>query len=287
MGLESLLLDPPKPCTFAGTKRLSALPDVDRETKRLCTQPNQWPPGSAVLEMSSGHNSWEGCSITSNPEFSNAPLQYGIVLETDWSKAVPPGNFGGLDSTLNPPAVESDLFLFNSIPAQKVEMDMQRSQWADTLYHQLETPGSTNIFDLHYSFHKNKSITPSLELSQDPNFGYNGDLLQDWILPEPSYLPFKEPLIDAAPTWIDVPTEPGNTGEYMHLGSLTALGFETKEIAAKGVWMLGTSLEEEIGRNEDTSAYSSTMTGHHKNLLGKPTKNLWFHPKILTYMDRA
>lgn len=162
MGLESLL-DPPEPDQFTGTKRLSALSDVGHQTKRLCTSLSELPPGSAALELSNGYNFWGESSVATNLEFGNAALQYSVDPEIDWSNAVPSGILVGLDSAPNPLASGSGPFLFDSMPSQMRETTMQSSPEADRLYHQPEIQGSTNMFDLHYSFDANKIITPSVK----------------------------------------------------------------------------------------------------------------------------
>jgi hypothetical protein len=132
MGSESLP-DPPESSQFTGTKRFGALPFAGRETKRLCTQPGRLPPGSAALELSNGHDWCGGFGIASNPGFDSAVSQCGIGPGTKWGNTVPPGVFG-LDSTPIHPAAGSDPLLFNQIPVEMREMNMQSNPGAERLF---------------------------------------------------------------------------------------------------------------------------------------------------------
>lgn len=229
-------LDPPEPSQFTSSKRVGEVSAVGRETKRLCPQPSDLPPGSAALELSSGHNSWGGFGIASNPEFGNAMPQYGIDPETEWRNTVPPDIFG-LDSTPNPPIAGSGPFLFNTVPAQMCGMNVQSNPGADSLYHQPENQESANTFDSQYSFDASKSIIPSLELSHDFAYGYSGNSLESWILPDSSCSPFT-PFIDGTSTGMNVTTGPENGSGYRLLGSFVSHEPDTIEMAPSGSSLL-------------------------------------------------
>ncbi|CZR60109.1 uncharacterized protein PAC_10004 [Phialocephala subalpina] len=265
MDLESLL-DPPEPIQLTGTKRVAALSDVGRETKRHCTQLGELPSGSAVLELGNEYNFWESFSIASNSEFGNASLHYGIDPKMDWSNTLPPGIVGGLDSASNLPAAESNPSLSGSMPAQMCETNTQSSC---TLFHQPEIQDSTNTFDLHYSFEANNTTDPSLNVSHDPNFSYSGNLFESWILPDSNCSPFPELLTENTSTWIDTTTVPQNGNEYQPTESFAPQLPETAEIAPKGEGTLVIGLEEaRLMGNEDASGYFSKVASHNKDLQG-------------------
>lgn len=272
MGLESLL-DPPEPSQLTGEKRLPAFSDVGRDAKRLCTQPDQLPPGSVDSRFSDRSNSWGGFRIASNPESGDAASQYEIDAAINWSNAELPGFFGGLDSTANAQEAGADPFLFDFIPAQMGDMNMQSSLGADRPYQQPEIQGNTNTFDLHYSVDANKATIPRLQLSHDPGASYNSNKLESMLLPDQFHSPFTEPLVDGTSTWIDSNTDPENGSGYQPLGAFASPGFEAIEIAPKAEGTLVTSLEEatSVG-SEDTSEFWSTLIDHNKDSSGKPIR---------------
>jgi hypothetical protein len=278
MRLESSL-DPPEPSQFNSTKRLGEGSAVGRETKRLCPQPSELPPGSAALQLSNGHNWWGGFGIASNPEFGNAVPQYGIDPETEWENTVPPDIFG-LDSTPNPQTAGFGPFLFNTVPTQMWGMDIQSNPGADSLYHQPENQESMNAFDSQYSFDASKPIPPSLELSHDFDFSYSGSSLESWILPDSSCSPFT-PFIDGTSTRIDVTTGLEKDSGHQPLGSFVSYEPDTIEMAPNGEGTLVTNLEEpESMGNGDTSESFSAVMGYNKDLPGKPRRK---HVLILVF----
>jgi hypothetical protein len=220
--------------------------------------------------FSDRYNSWGGFSIASNPESGDAASQYEIDTVINWSNAELPGFFGGLDSTANAQEAGADPFLFDFIPAQVGDMNMQSSLGADSLYQQPEIQGNTNTFDLHYSFDANKATIPRLQLSHDPSASYNSNMLESMLLPDQFYSPFTEPLVDGTSTWIDSHTDIKNSSGYQPLGPFASRGFEAIEIAPKTEGSLVTSLEEanSVG-SEDTSEFLSTMIDHNKDSSGK------------------
>ena len=278
MRLESSL-DPLEPSQFTSAKRLGEVSAIGRETKRLCPQPCDLLPGSAGLELSNAHNWWGGFGIASNPEFGNAVPQYGIDPETAWRNTVPPGVFG-LGSTPNPPTAGSSPFLFNAVPTQMCETNIQSNPGADSLYYQPENQESTDTFNSQYSFGASKSITPGLELSHDFDFSYSGNALESWILPDSSCSPFT-PFINGTSTGMNVTTGPENGSGYQPLGPFVSHELDTIEMALNGEGTLVTILEEpESVGNEDSSESFSTVLGHNKDLSGKPRRK---HVLILVF----
>jgi hypothetical protein len=263
--------DPPDSDQFLSTKRPPALSDTDREAKRFCKQPGQLLPGGVALELNSEPNSLEAFNIASNVELENNALQYGINFGTDWSNVVPPGIFGELDPTWDPPASRLGSFLPDSMPAQVGEMDMQSIPGPDTLYHQPATQGNTYNVDLHYSFDMNINI-PSLELLHDPNIGYTGSLPESWIFPDSSCSPFTGPLIDGALANID----PENGSGCQRLEPSQVYELENTQIVSKIEGALATGFEEVKSMGNE-----NTLMGHDEVLSGKPQETRFSH-KVLT-----
>jgi len=270
MGSESLP-DPPESSQFTGTKRLGALLSVGRETKRLCTLPSRLPPGSAALELSNGHDWCGGFGIASNSGFDSAVSQCGIGPGTKWGNTVPPGVFG-LDSTPIHPAVGSDPLLFNQIPVEMREMNMQSNPGAERLYHQPEYQESTSTFDLQYSFDASKAINPSLELGYGFDFSYSGNFSESSMLPDPNYSSFT-PFMDCVSTTVDGTTGSEWGSGYQPVG-FSSYESDTIEIVPKSEGIPVTSLEPKPVDNEDNSEYSSAVISHNNCLLGMPTINL-------------
>jgi len=269
MGLESLL-DPPEPNQFTGEKRLPAFSDVGREAKRLCTQPGQSPPENVGSGFGDGYNSWEGFGIASNPESGGAALQYEIDPAINWSNAELPGIFGGLDSMVNTQEAGADPFLFDFMPGQMGDMNMQSSLGADRLYQQPEIQGNTNTPDLHYAFNANKATISRLQLSHNPSASYNSNMFESMLLPDQFYSPFTEPLVDGTSTWIDSNTNPENGSGCQPLGSFASHGLESTEIAPKTEGTLVISPEEAKSVDgEETSEFLSTVMDHNKDSSGK------------------
>jgi hypothetical protein len=270
MGSESLP-DPPESSQFTGTKRLGALLSVGRETKRLCTLPSRLPPGSAALELSNGHDWCGGFGIASNPGFDSAVSQCGIGPGTKRGNTVPPGVFG-LGSTPIHPAAGSDPLLFNQIPVEMGEMNMQSNPGAERLYHQPEYQESTSTFDLQYSFDASKAINPSLELSYGFDFSYSGNFSESSMLPDPNYSSFTT-FMDCVSTTVDGTTGSEWGSGYQPVG-FSSYESDTIEIVPKSEGILVTSLEPKPVENEDNSEYSSAVISHNNCLLGMPTINL-------------
>ncbi|KAH8597909.1 hypothetical protein B0O99DRAFT_684615 [Bisporella sp. PMI_857] len=255
------LLSPPEQCQFNGAKRLPALSDIGPEAKRFCTQPGQISPENLQVEFSNGYNSWGGIDIPSSLESGNTALLYQDVGATDRSTAVPPDHFGGLRSFNNTPAARSDTFLVDFMPAWMCDTKIQSSAEANGLYPYSEFQDSTNNFGFHHPFHANKTTTPNLHLGYEPNFSYNGDLLENRIPPNPCYPPFTESLSDDTSTWIDFNIKPENGSGYQQMEPFESLGYKAIGVAPNGEGFPVLSLDcvQPVGTDDTPETLSTVL----------------------------